>query len=132
MSFRRLRLLLLPALLPGNLKHPSRDCNSHGRLQERKQKVTVADDKSHSPCGLQGASISPNVQRMQTKRIEQLKVGDIFTWAFHENYRVTEIKAPTRINGSTYLLSYIGLETGTEVLDRKMPKKSICEFIKGE
>ena len=94
--------------------------------------MTVADDKSHTPWGLQAASIFPNIQCMQTRRIDQLKVGDIFTWGFHEQYRVTEIKAPTRTNGSTYLLSYIGLETGTEVLDRKMPNKSICEFIKGE
>jgi hypothetical protein len=84
------------------------------------------------PWGLQAASILATIHPMQTKRIDQLKVGNIFTWAFQEHYRVTEIKAPTRTNGSTYLLSYVGLETGTEVLDRKMPKKSICEFIKGE
>jgi uncharacterized protein YijF (DUF1287 family) len=94
--------------------------------------VTVADDKSHSPCGLQAASILATLHCVQTKRIDQLQVGDIFTWAFHEQYQVTGIKASTRNNGSTWLLSYIGLETKTEVQDRKMPKKSICEFIKGE
>jgi hypothetical protein len=68
---------------------------------------------------------------MRTKRIQQLQVGDTFTWFCHEHYQVTEIKAPTRSNGSTWLLSYVGLTTGTTTQDSKMPGKSLCEFIGG-
>ena len=57
---------------------------------------------------------------------------NLVEWELAAAFDLAGIKAPTRNNGSTWLLSYIGLETKTEVRDRKMPNKSICEFIKGE
>jgi hypothetical protein len=73
---------------------------------------------------------------MQTKQIQQLQVGDTFTWAFHEHYQVTDIKPSMRKSGggahkNIVLLSYIGMTTGTTTQERSMPKASICEFIGG-
>ena len=70
------------------------------------------------------------VNKNKRNAVMNLKVDDVFTWAFHkENYLVQEIKPSTRKNGNTWIVVTVGCSTGT-VTERKLPKDSLVGLVK--